>query len=145
MRLGDHGPLRPFHEALAPPGLRGGQVLSSRLRSVGSTVNAVGVATEDVSWARPGARHTTHPLTIEGWLRWASHCHIPAFVKLARTVRKHQIRILAAVELNLSNSKIRLINPRGDGHHSAAAVVAMIDLCCGGSLSNYQRQVSPDQ
>jgi hypothetical protein len=44
----------------------------------------------------------------------------------------------AAVELGLSNSKleglnskIRLINHRGYGHHSAAALIAMIYLCCG--------------
>jgi len=30
------------------------------------------------------------------------------------------------------NSKIRLINHRGYGHHSAAAIIAMICLCCGG-------------
>ena len=30
------------------------------------------------------------------------------------------------------NSKIRLINHRGYGHHSAAAVIAMIYLCCSG-------------
>lgn len=30
------------------------------------------------------------------------------------------------------NSKIRLINHRGYGHHSAEAVIAMIYLCCGG-------------
>jgi transposase len=30
------------------------------------------------------------------------------------------------------NSKIRLINHRGYGHHSAAAVIGMIYLCCGG-------------
>jgi transposase len=48
-------------------------------------------------------------------------------------------RIPAAVELDLSNlkleglnSKIRLINPRGYGHHGAAALVSMIYLCCGG-------------
>jgi len=29
-------------------------------------------------------------------------------------------------------SKIRLINHRGYGHHSAAALIAMIYLCCGG-------------
>ncbi|HEX9124538.1 MAG TPA: transposase, partial [Actinomycetota bacterium] len=45
----------------------------------------------------------------------------------------------AAVELGLSNSKleglnskIRLINHRGYGHHSAAALISMIYLCCGG-------------
>ena len=54
-------------------------------------------------------------------------------------MRKHRERILAAIELNLSNSKleglnsnIRLINHRGCGHHSAEAVIAMIYLCCGG-------------
>ena len=30
------------------------------------------------------------------------------------------------------NSKVRLINHRGYGHHSAAALIAMIYLCCGG-------------
>ncbi|MGH7723661.1 MAG: transposase [Candidatus Dormibacteria bacterium] len=46
---------------------------------------------------------------------------------------------LAAVELGLSNSKleglnskIRLVNHRGYGHHSAAALISMIYLCCGG-------------
>ncbi|MGH3732783.1 MAG: ISL3 family transposase [Acidimicrobiales bacterium] len=79
------------------------------------------------------------PEHLEWWLRWAVRSRISAFVKLARTVRKNRARILAAVELNLSNSKleglnskIRLINHRGYGHHSAAAVIAMIYLCCGG-------------
>jgi len=60
-------------------------------------------------------------------------------VKLSRTIRAHRENILAAVELGLSNSKlaglnskIRLINHRGYGHHSAAAVISMIYLCCGG-------------
>ncbi len=60
-------------------------------------------------------------------------------MKLAQTVRKNRERILAAVELSLSNSKleglnskIRLINHRGYGHHSAEAVIAMVYLCCGG-------------
>ena len=79
------------------------------------------------------------PAHLEWWLRWASRSRIPAFVKLARTVRKNRERTLAAVELSPSNSKleglnskIRLINHRGYGHHSAAAVIAMIYLCCGG-------------
>jgi transposase len=79
------------------------------------------------------------PEHLEWWLRWAARSRIPAFVKLAKTVRKNRERILAAIELNLSNSKleglnskIRLINHRGYGHHSAEAVIAMIYLCCGG-------------
>jgi transposase len=62
-----------------------------------------------------------------------------AFVTLSATVRVNRERILAAIELGLSNSKleglnskIRLINHRGYGHHSAAALIAMIYLCCGG-------------
>jgi transposase len=82
---------------------------------------------------------TDAPAHLEWWLRWASRSRIPAFVKLAKTVRKNRERILAAIELDLSNSKleglnskIRLINHRGYGHHSAEAVIAMIYLCCGG-------------
>jgi transposase len=30
------------------------------------------------------------------------------------------------------NSKIRLTNDRGYGHHSATALMGMIYLCCGG-------------
>lgn len=73
------------------------------------------------------------------WLAWACRSRIPAFVKLSKTIREHRDGILAAVELGLSNSKleginskIRLINHRGYGHHSATAIIAMIYLCCGG-------------
>lgn len=73
------------------------------------------------------------------WLAWACRSRIPAFLKLSRTIRANRDRILAAVELGLSNSKleglnskIRLINHRGYGHHSAAALISMIYLCCGG-------------
>jgi transposase len=76
---------------------------------------------------------------LNRWLAWACRSRIPAFVKLSRTIREHRDGILAAVELGLSNSKleglnskIRLINHRGYGHHSATAVIAMIYLCCGG-------------
>jgi transposase len=60
-------------------------------------------------------------------------------VKLSQTIRTHRDQILAAVELGLSNakleglnSKIRLINHRGYGHHTPAALIAMIYLCAGG-------------
>jgi transposase len=76
---------------------------------------------------------------LDWWLAWACRCRIPAFVTLSKTVRRNRERILAAVELGLSNSKleglnskIRLINHRGYGHHTAAALIAMIYLCCGG-------------
>lgn len=79
------------------------------------------------------------PEHLDWWLAWACRCRIPAFVTLSRTIRANRERILAAIELGLSNSKleglnskIRLINHRGYGHHSAAALIAMIYLCCGG-------------
>ena len=76
---------------------------------------------------------------LDWWLAWACRSRIPAFVAFSRTVRANRDRIIAAVELGLSNSKleglnskIRLINHRGHGHHSAVAVIAMSYLCCGG-------------
>lgn len=76
---------------------------------------------------------------LRRWLAWACRSRIPAMVQLSRTIREQAEGILAAIELGLSNSKleglnsnIRLINHRGYGHHSAAAVIAMIYLCCGG-------------
>ena len=84
-------------------------------------------------------RASDAPMHLDWWLAWACRSRIPAFVALSATVRANRARILAAVELGLSNSKleglnskIRLINHRGYGHHSAAALIAMIYLCCGG-------------
>ncbi len=76
---------------------------------------------------------------LHAWLAWACRSRIPAIVKLSRTIRTHHEGIIAAVELGLSNSKleglnskIRLINHRGYGHHTAAALIAMLYLCAGG-------------
>lgn len=84
----------------------------------------------------PGHRPDTH---LDAWLARACRSRIPAMVKLSRTIRRHRDGILAAVELGLSNSKlegmnskIRLINHRGYGHHTAAALIAMTYLCAGG-------------
>ena len=83
-----------------------------------------------------GARPDAH---LDAWLARTCRCRIPALVALTKTIRAHRDEILAAVDLGLSNSKleglnskIRLINHRGYGHHSAAAVTAMIYLCCSG-------------
>lgn len=84
----------------------------------------------------PGRRPDAH---LDGWLARACRSRIPAIVKLSKTLRKHRTGILAAIDLGLSNSKLeglnsktRLINHRGYGHHSAAALIAMIYLCSGG-------------
>jgi len=54
-------------------------------------------------------------------------------------IRDQREGILAAVELGMGNSrlegvnsKIRMINHRGYGHHSVATLTAMIYLCCSG-------------
>ena len=84
-----------------------------------------------------------HPAAghLDAWLARASRSRISAMLALSRTIRAHRDEILAAVDLGLSNSKleglnskIRLINHRGYGHHSAAAVIAMIYLCCSGLI-----------
>jgi transposase len=76
---------------------------------------------------------------LTAWLRRASRSRIGPIVFLAKRIRRRRDGILAAVELGLSNSrleginaKIRVIQRRGYGYHSAAALVAMTYLCCGG-------------
>ncbi len=75
---------------------------------------------------------------LDRWLSRAQRCRIPEFVKLGRTIRKHQAGILAAIRLGLSNgrveglnNKIRLIIRRAYGFHSAKAAAALVMLCCG--------------
>jgi len=74
---------------------------------------------------------------LKRWIARACRCRIPPMLKAVKMVREQQVGILAAVELGLSNSrlegtnsKIRVINHRGYGHHTAEALTAMIYLCC---------------
>ncbi len=76
---------------------------------------------------------------LKAWLAWASRSKLKPFVKLARTIRKHEQGVLAAIHLGLSNgrlealnSRVRLISHRAHGFHSAQALIAMIYLCCAG-------------
>ncbi|WP_194235804.1 transposase, partial [Streptomyces sp. CB01881] len=68
-------------------------------------------------------------------LSWAGRCRIPAFVDLARKVRRHRDAILHAIVEALSNgliestnTKTRLIIRRGFGFRSAEAVIALVML-----------------
>jgi transposase len=74
---------------------------------------------------------------LEQWLSWASRSKLKPFVKLARTLRSHRDGILAAIRLGVSNgrleglnNKIGVLKHRAYGFHSAAALIAMIFLCC---------------
>jgi transposase len=79
------------------------------------------------------------PSALSRWLAWASRSRLPPFIKLARTIRTHRAGILAAIDHRLSNgrlealnNKIRLLSHRAFGFHSAAALLALVYLCCAG-------------
>ena len=76
---------------------------------------------------------------LDEWLAWASRSKLKPFVKVARTVRKYADGILAYVACRLTNglveglnNRLRMIARRAYGFHSAAALIAMMFLCCGG-------------
>jgi transposase len=76
---------------------------------------------------------------LRAWITAAKRSRIPAFVALGKRLQVYFDAVLAAVELGLSNAlieginaKIRLINARGYGHHSAQALTSMIYLTLGG-------------
>ena len=63
---------------------------------------------------------------LRRWITAAKRSRINASVHLARRLQAHLDAVIAAIELGISNAliegmnaKIRLINARGDGHHSA--------------------------
>jgi transposase len=73
------------------------------------------------------------------WISWARRSRIPAFKKVAQTIRDHLENIVAYIKWRLTNgvveglnNKARLITRRAYGFHSANAVIAMIMLCCTG-------------
>ena len=77
------------------------------------------------------------PAHLDAWLAWASRSRLEAFIKLARTIRRHRAGILAAIRLGLSNgrleglnSRIRLISHRSFGFHSPDPLIALVYLCC---------------
>ena len=76
---------------------------------------------------------------LDRWLSWASRSRIPAFVKLAKSIRGHRAPILAAIEHGLSNgriesvnTKIRLITRVAFGFKSPEALIALAMLNLGG-------------
>lgn len=76
---------------------------------------------------------------LKAWIAAAKRSRIPSFTELGKRLHEHFEAIIAAVELGISNAlieginaKIRLINARGYGHHSAQTLTSMIYLCLGG-------------
>jgi transposase len=75
---------------------------------------------------------------IDRWTSRASRSRLPAFVKVAKTIRKHRDGILAALRLGINNARaeglnsvIRLIFNRARGFHSPEAALALVMLTCG--------------
>lgn len=76
---------------------------------------------------------------LAAWITAAKRSRIPVFTALGKRLQEHFEAIIAAVEHGISNAlieginaKIRLINARGYGHHSAQTLTSMIYLCLGG-------------
>lgn len=76
---------------------------------------------------------------LKVWITAAKRSRIPSFVELGKRLQEHFEAIISAVELGISNAlneginaRIRLINARGYGHHSARTLTSMIYLCIGG-------------
>jgi transposase len=76
---------------------------------------------------------------LRRWITAAKRSRIPAFVALGKRFEVYFDAILAAIQLGISNAliegitaKIRLINARGYGHHSAQTLTSMIYLTLGG-------------
>lgn len=79
----------------------------------------------------------TAPSHLAAWIAWARRSRLRPFVNLARTLDRYREGIVAAIRFGLSNgrmeglnNKIGVLKHRAYGFHSAAALIAMIFLCC---------------
>lgn len=75
---------------------------------------------------------------IDRWISRATRSRLPAFVKTAKTIRKHRDGLIAAIRLGINNGRaeglnnvVRLIFRRARGFHSAEAALALVMLSCG--------------
>ncbi len=75
---------------------------------------------------------------LDRWCARAQRSRLPAFVKVARTMRDRRPIIVNALEHGISNgrveglnTKVRLLVRRAYGFHSANAALALVMLACG--------------
>jgi transposase len=87
---------------------------------------------------------------IDRWISRASRSRLPAFVKTAKTIRKHRDGILAAIRLGINNARneglnsvVRLIINRARGFHSADAALSLVMLACGPITLQLPHERSP--
>ena len=76
---------------------------------------------------------------LDRWLAWATRCRIPAFVELARTIKRNRTEIDNALDHNMSNAliesmntKIRQITRTAYGFTNPEALIALALLAHGG-------------
>lgn len=75
---------------------------------------------------------------LTAWLRWAQRCRLPAFVKLAASIKKHRAGIEATLTHGLSNARVEAVNTKlrlltrvAFGFRSAAALIGLAMLSLG--------------
>lgn len=73
------------------------------------------------------------------WYGWARRSQIESIRRVAQSLKQRWQGIRRFIQLGLTNaivegfnSKIRMLSHRAFGFHSAAALIAMIRLCCSG-------------
>jgi transposase len=78
-------------------------------------------------------------LLLSQWLRWAARSRLPAFAKLAASIRRHLPEIHNMLDWGLSNARVeannthlRVLTRQGYGYHSAESLIAMAMLKRGG-------------
>jgi len=97
---------------------------------------------EGLRWVFTLARQRFPRLAVSAldrWLSWARRSQIPAFVDLARRVRKHRVTIEASIQHQLSNAliesvntKLRLLTRQAFGFHNPHALIGLAMLALGG-------------
>ncbi len=76
-------------------------------------------------------------LLLERWISWAQRSRLPAFVKLARTLRTRFKEVTNAWFYGITNARnegthstLRAIFARAHGFHTAKAALSAINLSC---------------
>jgi len=76
---------------------------------------------------------------LDQWLSWARRCRIPAFVKLAASIRDHRASTDAALTHELSNARVESVNTKlrlltriAFGFRSPDALIGLAMLSLGG-------------
>ena len=77
------------------------------------------------------------PRHLDAWIAWAQRSRLKPFVRTAATLKKYRSGVLEAIYFGVSNgpleslnSRISMLKHRAFGFHTAAALIAMIFLCC---------------